>query len=88
MLDKVRAGQLHFSKDGSKSFTVFLSRIGAFGNSKYISQNNLYKQQNSLDYLQNPVSFSKSLVYLKLNIFINEHVSASQCQVLVSLSFD
>ncbi len=50
-----------------------------------ISQNNLYKQHHTLDYLQKPVTYSKSLVHLsKVSIYVNEHISA-QWKVLVSL---
>ncbi len=46
-------------------------------NSMCISQNNSYKQQNTMDYMQKPVSCSKYLVHLsKINICVNEHVSA------------
>ncbi len=42
-----------------------------------ISQNNLYKQHRTMDFLQKPVTYSKSLVHLsKLSIYVNEHISA------------
>ncbi len=42
-----------------------------------ISQNNLYKQHHTIDYLQKPVIYSKSLVHLsKVSIYVNEHISA------------
>ncbi len=42
-----------------------------------ISQNNLYKQHHTIDYLQKPVIYSKSLVNLsKVSIYVNEHISA------------
>ena len=64
--------------------TVFLSRFGTilessspFAKQYAISQNYLYKQQNTMDDLQKPLSCSKSFVHLsKLNICVNEHVSA------------
>ncbi len=41
-----------------------------------ISQNNLYKQ-HTMDFLQKPVTYKKSLVYLsKVSIYVNEHISA------------
>ncbi len=39
-----------------------------------ISQNNLYKQHHTIDYLQKPVTYSNSLVHL--SICANEHTSA------------
>ncbi len=42
-----------------------------------ISQNSLYKQHHTIDYLQKPVTYSKSLVYLsKVSFYVNEHISA------------
>ncbi len=42
-----------------------------------ISQNNFYKQHHTIDYLQKPVTYSKSLFnLLKVSISINEHISA------------
>ncbi len=36
-----------------------------------ISQNNLYKQHHTIDYLQKPVTYSKSLVHLpKIIIYV------------------
>ncbi len=41
-----------------------------------ISQNNLYKQHRTMDFLQKPVTYSKSLVHLsKVSIYVNEHIS-------------
>ncbi len=51
-----------------------------------ISQNNLYKQHHTIDYLQKPVTYSKSFVHLsKVSIYVNEHISAIRMKVLVSL---
>ncbi len=42
-----------------------------------ISQNNSYKQHHTIDYMQKPVTSSKSLVHLsKVSIYVNEHISA------------
>ncbi len=42
-----------------------------------ISQNNLYKQHDTMDFLQKPVTYSKSFVHLsKVSIYVNEHISA------------
>ena len=42
-----------------------------------ISQNNLYKQHHTMNYLQKPVTYLKSLVHLsKVRIYANEHISA------------
>ncbi len=42
-----------------------------------ISQNYLYKQQHTTDYLPKPVTYSKSLVHLsKVRFYVNEHISA------------
>ncbi len=41
-----------------------------------ISQNNSYKQHHTMDFLQKPVNYSKSLVHLsKVSIYVNEHIS-------------
>ncbi len=51
-----------------------------------ISRNNLYKQHHT-DYLQKPVTYSKSLVNLsKVSLYVNKHKSVpSEWKVLVSL---
>ncbi len=37
----------------------------------------LYKQHHTMDHLQKPVTYSKSLVHLsKVSIYVNEHISA------------
>ncbi len=42
-----------------------------------ISQNNLYRQHHTMDFLQKPVTYSKSVVHLsKVSIYVNEHMSA------------
>ncbi len=42
-----------------------------------ISQNNPYKQHRTMDFLQKPVTYSKSLVHLsKVSIYVNKHISA------------
>ncbi len=39
-----------------------------------ISQNNLYKQHHTIDYLRKPVTYSKSLVHLpKISIYVQWH---------------
>ncbi len=50
-----------------------------------ISQNNSYKQHRTMDFLQKPVTYSKSLVHLS-KVFMSMNISVpSEWKVLVSL---
>ena len=54
-------------------------------NSKCISWNNEYKQHQTMEYLQRPVTRPKCLVYVsKVNNYIIECFSATKIQVLLS----
>ncbi len=60
--------------------TVFLSRFGAFIESSLMFakfQSISYKQHHTMDYMQTPTTYSKSLALLsKVSIYVNEHISA------------
>lgn len=80
------AGCLRTLQVFSFALVHFSNRPWQLQNSKCTSQNSSFKRQNATDYLQKPISFSKSLVHpSKVKICVSEHVSTSEWQVLFSL---